>query len=684
MSERRTSDASLSRFPSIRIWLCGPFTIEWVEPETGRGIAMPEMSLRGRDVVPALSLLKLLLCQPHRQAHRDWIMEQFWPESTRDTASHRLENIASTLRKLLRTPDGESLLSSLRGSKESGTSYHLLSYPHLWVDADALVWNVEQAARMERFGDDALPFWQRAFELAQRGPFLLDDPYIEWAQERRSEIEGHYRQSVHALARLFISHHDKAGEEKALLLLRTYWQQHTLDEDALRPLIELLGKQERYQEAEEYYQQCVLALQEEGRVPDPRTQDIRDFLRVKPLRRNEDEAAQTLASTLFDPKHIAEGNGNTLLSQFTTAISEGILLASRELGKERIQAPTSFMSNSDQSQRKASLDILMYKRNIRLTLHLHRTSTAQGLLGDVNADIQDLEHLERQVRGHDLYSVKEMLIGNHLLATKIVKDQRQYAHAYTHANNAVRVAKHLEDGDLIATTTYTRGCVKFEWAQFGTTQQGILQLNKEKVQDAIRDFQGVLDIAHVQRTPLHPQLQGFTRLQIGRAYSLLHATQDSTEVNPLTFIDQAESMVGCDSIEDAYMRLIITGTVSGLHWGAYHLNKAEILIALGMQDQALPELKCLKQLTERTYGRDETRNQTWSNMVMAEVLMGLEDYPQVISILRSALLACRSINSIQNTVTIVDMHSRLAISSYGTSPDVREIGAMLKEWYAGA
>ena len=103
-----------------------------------------------------------------------------------------------------------------------------------------------------------------------------------------------------------------------------------------------------------------------------------------------------------------------------------------------------------------------------------------------------------------------------------------------------------------------------------------------------------------------------------------------------------------------------------------------------MQDQALPELKRLKQLTERTYGHDETRNQTWSNMVMAEVLMRLEDYPQVISILRSALLACRSINSIQNTATIVDMHSRLVISSYGTSPDVREIGAMLKEWYAGA
>jgi hypothetical protein len=33
------------------------------------------------------------------------------------------------------------------------------------------------------------------------------------------------------------------------------------------------------------------------------------------------------------------------------------------------------------------------------------------------------------------------------------------------------------------------------------------------------------------------------------------------------------------------------------------------------------------ELTERTYGRDETRNQTWYSVVMAKILMGLKAYP---------------------------------------------------------
>ena len=57
------------------------------------------------------------------------------------------------------------------------------------------------------------------------------------------------------------------------------------------PLMELLGKQERYQEAEEAYQQLLLALAElededgEQHVLDARTHDIREYLHTKQIRR---------------------------------------------------------------------------------------------------------------------------------------------------------------------------------------------------------------------------------------------------------------------------------------------------------------------------------------------------------------------------------------------------------------
>ena len=101
-------------------------------------------------------------------------------------------------------------------------------------------------------------------------------------------------------------------------------------------------------------------------------------------------------------------------------------------------------------------------------------------------------------------------------------------------------------------------------------------------------------------------------LQLGRARCFLPKDQynmiNSVEMNPLMLVDQAANRVNCDSLDDAYTRLLVTGTLSGLHWGAYHLNKAEIFIAMGMFPQALHEIEQIKQLTERTYGRNETRN----------------------------------------------------------------------------
>jgi DNA-binding SARP family transcriptional activator len=289
MNERNTHEQTR---PSLRIWLCGPLQIAWVDPATGEDRLVPESALRGTDAPQALSLLKLLLCRPARQAHRDWILEQFWPEQMHSAASHRFDNITVALRKLLRTPDNQPLLRSASGKRSNGTIYSLPAYPFLWVDVDALSWNMEQAARMERFGEDALPFWQRAYDLLKRGPFLGDEPYADWARARRELLEGYSRQCVHALWRCYVARGGDAGKAEALVLLFTYWQQQKTDEDVLRPLMELLGEQERYQETEDYYQQLLQALAQEEptdegqpREPDARTQDVREFLRLKQIQR---------------------------------------------------------------------------------------------------------------------------------------------------------------------------------------------------------------------------------------------------------------------------------------------------------------------------------------------------------------------------------------------------------------
>jgi DNA-binding SARP family transcriptional activator/tetratricopeptide (TPR) repeat protein len=289
--------------PFVRIWLCGPLLIEWIDPATGVVRSCADGSAGGRDAVAAAALMALLLCQPNRQAHRDWLMEQFWPESSRSVSVHRMENIFSYLRKLLRPPTGEeSLAYSIHGKKGGGPSYGITRYPSVWVDRDALIWNSQQAARMERFGDDALPYWERAYALLKRGPFLADEPYdsyADWMVEQREQLAGHERHCVHALSRLYPARYGEVGKEEALLLLRTYWLAHKTDEDALRPLMELLGEQERYQEAEEYYQQLLLKLGEDGeqREPDIRTCDIREFLQSKQIERKHQQVTPYIKYT---------------------------------------------------------------------------------------------------------------------------------------------------------------------------------------------------------------------------------------------------------------------------------------------------------------------------------------------------------------------------------------------------
>src|SRR5581483_7271333 len=279
--------------PLIRVMTCGLLTLEILQemvsadPPRARYAVLTPDRLRGRGVSPALSLLKLLVSRPQRFAPADWLLEQFSRGEGEAFSSKRLDTLAWLLRDLLCPPGYESLRRQIVAYTRamSGGGYQLAGYPLVWVDHEALCWNVEQAVRMERFGDDPLPFWQRAYELAKRGDYLPDEAYSEWADAKREEIAGLRRQSVLALARLFTEREGRAGEEEALVLLRSYWTAHPRDEDILRPLMELLGKRECYQEALDSYAKLCRVLEEDGQQPDPHTQDVVEHLRAKRIQR---------------------------------------------------------------------------------------------------------------------------------------------------------------------------------------------------------------------------------------------------------------------------------------------------------------------------------------------------------------------------------------------------------------
>lgn len=142
-------------------------------------------------------------------------------------------------------------------------------------------------------GKDSSVCWERAYTLTTRGIYLPEYPYEDWACARRRRLEGLLRDCVQHRGHIL----RQAGYvDEAILRLRMYWEEHPTDEDALRPLLEMLGEHERYQEAETCYETTQAALFFEGSQLDLRTVDMLEYVRALPFsqRRTSEISAGTI------------------------------------------------------------------------------------------------------------------------------------------------------------------------------------------------------------------------------------------------------------------------------------------------------------------------------------------------------------------------------------------------------
>ncbi len=271
------------RYPVIRVYTCGEFALERLIPSSASPVDPPqyepvprgEWSHRG----PAITMLKVLLCSDDRRASRDTLIEEIWPgkKGSAINADHALHSAASVLRTILRAPGEKSLLLNTTGS--DGIGYKLADQQQLWTDMDAFESYISDAGKAARLGHDALPLWEVAYQLAQR-PFLPDDLYSSWSQERREILKGNRRLCIYRLAVLY-SERDRKDE--AEVLLRSLWAANPTNEDALRRLMLLLEEQARYQEALLLYERTERALDEERRLPAKQTKELAERICTRPL-----------------------------------------------------------------------------------------------------------------------------------------------------------------------------------------------------------------------------------------------------------------------------------------------------------------------------------------------------------------------------------------------------------------
>jgi hypothetical protein len=327
--------------PLVKIHTCGGLRIEVLQhpteaPECAQYAPVSSQHLIGRGAVPAITMIKMLLGVPGRYRSIDWLKEYWYPDEQREAPSlTTIHTTASYVRTLLSPPylQGEQrerfrrqVLRYEYSSLDSGNGYRLGSYPLIWLDVDALEWHIAHACQMELHGDNALPYWQGAYELAMPGVYLPEEAFSDWAEEHRVAVMGALRQSVHALSRLYLMQYGTRGHAEAMRILRNYLAQHPADEDALRVLMELFGTQERFQEAEEWFQRTKRYVEAEGSRLDARTLDVWAYLRSYQIHRHLRDRFPL--HTLSQASH---GNPHVSFPYLSDAIATGIVKAVEQL-----------------------------------------------------------------------------------------------------------------------------------------------------------------------------------------------------------------------------------------------------------------------------------------------------------------------------------------------------------------
>lgn len=219
------------------------------------GIAHPRVRTLGRFEVlapgaaepsrwssrKARDALKVLIARRGRAIPREELIELLWPDVDLATARNRLSVVLSMVRNAL-DPDRRLDSDVLVADRQAVA----LDLGLVAVDVDAFFTAAGAAlAAIERGAPDTAALVADALDLADRGPFLAEDPYADWSTVTRAAVERTHRQLLRAMARATEGvHPDEAVGWWARLV-----EVDPDDDAALGSLVALLERAGRHGEA---------------------------------------------------------------------------------------------------------------------------------------------------------------------------------------------------------------------------------------------------------------------------------------------------------------------------------------------------------------------------------------------------------------------------------------------------
>jgi DNA-binding SARP family transcriptional activator len=591
-------EPAASPAPWLRIYTLGRFQIDWVDPQSGKTTPLPAKKLRGQNAATALGLLKALLSCPNRFATRAWLNEQFWPNSRHRTAEERLNDVVSSLRTLLRPENcTEMFVHFVHGTDGRGAGFRLDIYPQLWCDADAFEWYVKHAMLLDQRGQDSAACWERAFYLAERGHYLPEQVYEEWARQKRDYLTGLVRDCVHRWTALL---RQMGHVDEAIMRLRSYWLEHPTDEDALRPLLDMLGERERFREAEEYYEKARLALAGDRQSFDERTTKTIEAVRALQVQRPSQLKENADMLLLSSPPSF-------LLSQQRPLVASSQMVSHDIMETVRVLEGTANLNSSDLIKRRAVLAHLLgippalfasdhlliermmdaiklqeetlpalYEDMLIMGWDSFRRSKSPQIIVKIDEHVEKLTMLARSASLEENGHWQSLLCRFSQLSTRIAQHRLDEPRALQVAKQAIMIAIDLDSAELIASAFYGRGRVHLEYSYTAPDARQ----KKKHFDQAKADIDAALGYVERVRVPL----AGNIYLLAAEIYSYIAGNDPAFEVQCERWQDQVARLLSNGEVED-------DGTFLKLNPTAFHHERAKTFLRFGKIAEARRELE---------------------------------------------------------------------------------------------
>lgn len=278
-------------------------------------------------------IVKLLALQPHRQLHREQLMELLWPELGPGAASRNLNKAIHVARRALEPGLRSGGDSRFIVSRERQV---LLTAPgDMWVDVEEFR-NLATAA----MGSQNPADYEAALETYQ-GDLLIEDLYEDWAAGPRERLRQ-LRQDL--LARLAVIYEARGNYDRAISVLTNLLAEDPSNEEAHRAVMRLHAQSGNRHQALRQYRLCSEALRADlGEEPQPATVELFDQIASGRLLPNHRHAAESPRETGRSGGSLAilpfvNVNRDPELEYLSDGVTESIINSLSQVGRLRVMA----------------------------------------------------------------------------------------------------------------------------------------------------------------------------------------------------------------------------------------------------------------------------------------------------------------------------------------------------------